>query len=81
MQVIDERSSRSETRTVMRWVVAALLAFAALIGGFSLIAVFVWAAEDIPGWVTLALGGGLAIGTAAFAWIVASALRSKGSNE
>lgn len=61
----------------MRWGVAVVLAGAALIGGFSLLAVFVWAAEDVPGWAMLVLGGGLAVGTAVFAWVVAAALRSR----
>ena len=77
MRVMRRDSPDSDVRSVRRWAVAALLAFAALVGGFSLLAVFVWAAEDVPGWVTLVLGGGLAVGAAVFAWVIASALRSK----
>jgi hypothetical protein len=54
-----------------------LLAGAALIGVVSVLAVIMWAVGDVPGWVTLVLGGGLALGAAAFAWILARALRSR----
>ncbi|MGH2736489.1 MAG: hypothetical protein ACRDKZ_12995 [Actinomycetota bacterium] len=77
MQVMRHDSPDSDVRNLRRWAFAALLAFAVLLGGFSVLAVFVWAAEDVPGWVTLVLGGGLAVGAAVFAWVVASALRSK----
>lgn len=72
----DDVSNGPDGRSVLRWVVAGVLALVALIGAMSIIAVFVWAAGDLPGWLTIVLGGGVAVGTAAFAWIIASALRS-----
>jgi hypothetical protein len=54
-----------------------LLSGAALIGVVSIVAVVVWAVGDVPDWVTLVLGGGLAVGTAIFAWVIARALRAK----
>ena len=72
----DDASNGPDGRAVLRWVVAGILAFVALVGAVSILTIFVLAAEDIPGWLTLVLGGGLALGTAAFAWVIASALRS-----
>jgi hypothetical protein len=69
-----EETRSSEARKLGRWVLAAVLACAALLGGFSLLAVFVWAAGDLPDWLVAVLGGGLALGSTIFAWIVASAL-------
>ena len=71
-----ETSNGPDGRAVLRWVLAGLLALVALIGAVSVVTVMVWAAEEVPGWVTLLIGGGLALGTAAFAWVIASALRS-----
>ncbi|MGI8941753.1 MAG: hypothetical protein ACR2H7_07635 [Actinomycetota bacterium] len=73
----DEPSRGPDSREVVSWAVAALLACAALIGVVSIVAVIVWAVGDVPQWVTLVLGGGLAVGAAAFAWTLARALRSK----
>jgi hypothetical protein len=70
-------STGPDSREVVSWAVAALLACAALIGIVSVLAVVVWAVGDVPGWVTLVLGGGLAVGATAFAWILARALRSR----
>jgi hypothetical protein len=72
----DETSGGPDGRSVLRWLIAGLLALVALVGTVSVVAVFVWAANDVPAWLTLVVGGGLALGTAAFAWVVASALRS-----
>jgi hypothetical protein len=77
VQVMDDRSTGPGSRDVVSWVVAVLLSGAALIGVVSIVAAVVWAVGDVPGWVTLALGGGLALGTAAFAWVIARALRAK----
>ena len=74
---MDDRSTGPGSRDVVSWVVAVLLSGAALIGAVSIVAVVVWAVGDVPGWVTLVLGGGLALGTAAFAWVIARALRVK----
>jgi hypothetical protein len=70
-------STGPDSREVVSWAVAALLACAALIGAVSVLAVIVWAVNDVPDWVTLVLGGGLALGAAAFAWIIARALKSR----
>ena len=77
MEARKDDSAGPDSREVVSWAVAALLACAALIGVVSVLAVVVWAVGDVPGWVTLVLGGGLAVGAAAFAWILARALRSR----
>jgi hypothetical protein len=74
---MDDRSTGPESRDVVSWVVAVLLSGAALIGVVSIVAVIVWAVGDVPEWVTLVLGGGLAVGTAVFAWVIARALSAK----
>lgn len=77
VEATKDDSTGPDSRVVVSWAVAALLAGAALIGVVSVLAVIMWAVGDVPGWVTLVLGGGLALGAAAFAWILAKALRSK----
>jgi hypothetical protein len=77
VEATKDDSTGPDSRAVVSWAVAALLAGAALIGVVSVLAVIMWAVGDVPGWVTLVLGGGLALGVAAFAWILAKALRSK----
>ncbi|MGH2700361.1 MAG: hypothetical protein ACRDJ2_01140 [Actinomycetota bacterium] len=77
VRAMDDRSTGPESRDVVSWVVAVLLSGAALIGVVSIVAVVVWAVGDVPGWVTLVLGGGLAVGTAVFAWVIARALRAR----
>ena len=72
----NDASNGPDGRSILRWLLASLLAFVALIGATSVVAVFLWAAEDVPGWVSLVVGAGLAAGTAAFAWVIASALSS-----
>lgn len=74
---MNDRSAGPGSRDVVSWVVAVLLSCAALVGVVSIVAVVVWAIGDVPGWVTVALGGGLAAGTAVFAWVIARALRVK----
>ena len=77
MDARKDDSTGPDSREVVSWVVAALLAGAALVGAVSVLAVIVWAVGDVPGWVTLILGGGLALGATAFAWILARALKSR----
>ena len=77
MEAMKDDSTGPDSRAVVSWAVAALLAGAALIGVVSVLAVVVWAMGDVPEWVTLVLGGGLALGATAFAWILARALRSR----
>jgi hypothetical protein len=77
VEAMKDDSTGPDSREVVSWAVAVLLAAAALIGAVSVLAVIVWAVGDVPGWVTLVLGGGLAVGAAAFAWILARALRSR----
>jgi hypothetical protein len=77
VEAMKNDSTGPDSREVVSWAVAVLLAAAALIGAVSVLAVIVWAVGDVPGWVTLLLGGGLAVGAAAFAWILARALRSR----
>jgi uncharacterized membrane protein YqjE len=72
----DDLSKAPDGRSVLRWTVAGVLALVALVGAMSIVVVFVWAAGDLPAWLTVVLGGGLVIGTVAFAWVIASALRS-----
>jgi hypothetical protein len=77
VEAMKNDSTGPDSREVVSWAVAVLLAAAALIGAVSVLAVIVWAVGEVPGWVTLVLGGGLAVGAAAFAWILAKALRSR----
>lgn len=63
---------------VRRWAIAFLVAGAALLGGVILIALIALALQP-PVWIQVLLGVMLAFGTAAFAWLVATALRSSGS--
>jgi len=58
-----------------KWAVAAAVAFVALMGVFALVAALLIAFE-IPQWVQIVGGTVLAVGTAAFAWLVASALEA-----
>jgi hypothetical protein len=58
-----------------RWLIAAGLAAVALFGAFALIAALVFVLE-VPSWVEVVGGVVLALGTAGFAWLVASALES-----
>ncbi|HVL63960.1 MAG TPA: hypothetical protein VM573_02195 [Actinomycetota bacterium] len=63
-----------------RWVIAALIACVALIGIVLLVGALV-VALDPPMWAAVVLGTGLALGAAAFAWLVASALASRDDRE
>lgn len=72
----DDR--RDGAKDIARWGLAAVLAAVALVGLFSVVAAFVWAlGPDLPGWVTTVLGAVLAVLAAAFAWVVATALRRR----
>ena len=76
----DNRSGDDSTRASMaRWGVAGLIAFAALIGGFALAAMF-FITLDLPGWAQYVIGFGLPIGAAVLAWLIASALTSASRN-
>jgi hypothetical protein len=77
VEAMKDDSTGPDSRAVVSWAVAVLLAAAALIGVVSVLAVIVWAVGDVPGWVTLVLGGGLALGATAFAWMLARALRAR----
>ena len=59
---------------VMRWVTAAFVAAAALLGLVVLVAILAFALQP-PGWVQMLLGVAMAGGAVFFAWLVASALR------
>lgn len=75
---MNDRTTGPNSREVVSWAVAAFLAGAALIGVLALVVVVIFAiGDEVPGWITLLLGGGLALGAAIFAWILAKALRSK----
>lgn len=77
--VNSDRASEEGGDAVFRWVVAALVASAALMGVVILVALVALALQP-PDWIQMALGGVIALGTAGFAWLVASALGSgKGS--
>jgi protein-S-isoprenylcysteine O-methyltransferase Ste14 len=58
-----------------RWLIAAAIACVALFGFVALVAAIVFLFE-LPSWVEIVGGVLLALGTAAFAWLVASALES-----
>ena len=59
----------------LRWGLAGLLAIAALIGILTLVVAIVLVLQP-AGWIQSLLGAGLALGSGAFAWLVASALGS-----
>ena len=74
---VDTKPVRAVGRSAARWGVASVLAIVALVGLMSLAVVIVWAlGDDLPDWATSALGVGLTLGAAGFAWIIARALRS-----
>jgi protein-S-isoprenylcysteine O-methyltransferase Ste14 len=76
MQALDDDPIKQELIGQMtRWAVAAAIACVALMGVFALVAALLLA-FDIPGWLQIVGGTLLAVGTAAFAWLVASALES-----
>jgi hypothetical protein len=60
-------------QNIAKWVIPAVVACATLLGFGTLAVVLVFVLEP-PEWVTIAMGVGLAVGTAAFAWLVALAL-------
>jgi membrane protein implicated in regulation of membrane protease activity len=80
MQAMERKSGIEPefTREMTRWLIAAGIAAVALMGLFTLLAAIVFFVE-VPGWVQSAGGIGVAIGAAAFAWLVASALGSSRS--
>jgi protein-S-isoprenylcysteine O-methyltransferase Ste14 len=64
-------------RGLTHWLVAALLAGAALVGLLVIfIVVFVSLQEPPPQWVQVGVGAGLVVGATLFAWLLASALSS-----
>ena len=72
----DAGSGIDGTKGVLTWAVAAAVAGAALLGLSILVSLVVIALQP-PGWVQTALGAALAFGTALFAWLIATALRSR----
>lgn len=81
MQAMDENAmERQFTEQALRWIVAALIACVALVGIVLLVAA-VMVALDPPLWMGVALGTILAVGAAAFAWLVATALASRSDSE
>ena len=77
MQAMERKSGIEPeiTREMTRWLIAAGIAAVALMGLFTLLAAIVFFIE-VPGWVQGTGGVMVAVGTAAFAWLVASALGS-----
>ena len=59
----------------VRWGLAGLIAIAALIGILTLVVAVVLILQP-AGWIQSLLGGGLALGSGALAWLVATALGS-----
>lgn len=59
---------------LVRWVTAAFLAGAALLGLVVLAAVLTFALQP-PGWIQIVVGVVMAAGAVFFAWLIASALR------
>lgn len=66
--------ARDTGAELVRWLVAALVAGAALIGGVILLSLIAIALQP-PAALQAVLGVAVALGTACFAWLVASALR------
>ena len=76
VQVTERGSGEKEfAGQVTRWLIASAIALVALMGVFLLVAAIVVALEP-PLWMGAVIGAVLAIGAAAFAWLVASALAS-----
>lgn len=76
MRVMDRDARETEIISQMtKWLIAAFLACVALLGLFALVAALVVVFE-LPSWVGIVVGSVLALGAAAFAWLVASALES-----
>jgi protein-S-isoprenylcysteine O-methyltransferase Ste14 len=76
MRALDREAVKQELVGQMtKWAVAAAVASVALMGVFALVAALLIAFE-IPQWVQIVGGTVLALGTAAFAWLVASALEA-----
>jgi protein-S-isoprenylcysteine O-methyltransferase Ste14 len=74
-----ERKARMDSDIggqLARWLIAAFIAAVALMGLVALVAAVVFLIE-LPGWVQMVGGVVLALGTAGFAWLVASALGSR----
>jgi protein-S-isoprenylcysteine O-methyltransferase Ste14 len=88
MRALEREAVKQElVEQMTKWAVAAAVASVALMGVFALVAALL-IAFDIPQWVQIVGGTVLALGTAAFAWLVASALeagrrnaRQQGSRE
>ena len=76
MQALEGEAVKQEfVGQMTKWAVAAVVASVALMGVFALVAAFLIAFE-IPQWIQIVGGTALALGTAAFAWLVASALEA-----
>jgi hypothetical protein len=61
---------------MVRWGFASFVAAVAL-AGFLILAAVIAVALEPPGWLQLVLGVLLTVGSAALAWLVASAIRSR----
>ena len=76
---MDEHRLRREEEKAMdrvrQWFVGAGVAAIALLGLLILVAAILIALQP-PSWAQVAIGIGLTLGAAAFAWLIASALRS-----
>lgn len=70
----DEIPGVPKPDEVVRWVTAAFLAAAALLGLVVLAAILTFALQP-PGWLQIVIGVVMAGGAAFFAWLIASALR------
>jgi uncharacterized membrane protein YqjE len=76
----EHRLRREEEKVVSRvgqWLVGAGVAAIALFGLLLLVALILFALQP-PTWAQVAIGIVLTLGAAAFAWLIASALRSSG---
>jgi hypothetical protein len=76
MRAMDRDARENEIIEQMtKWLIAAGIACVALLGLVALVAAMVFV-FDLPSWMEIVVGAVLALGTAAFAWLVASALES-----
>ena len=73
---VDREPSRAVSDSMVRWGFASFVAAVAL-AGFLILAAVIAVALEPPGWLQLVLGVLLAVGSAALAWLVASAIRSR----
>ncbi len=80
MAPTEVRPDIDSSENILTWLIAAVLAGAALLGVFIFVSLVVIALQP-PGWIQTTLGVGMALGSAIFAWLIATALRSRARHD